>query len=174
MVCFVGTRRMGIAGIKEMNAVVSAYTKMSLVRLLVLTIAGLLTGIFANDGYRNLQNGVIFNKNPQHLIYFQNHYIGIPIDRTRNNFCDLHPQRMIFSYQDIDGKTIPIILPVLSGDYTWPQLGRVQLGVLVKIPDDLPPGKWYIQSVVNENCNWIERLMGGRTKVNAPLEIKFP
>jgi hypothetical protein len=168
-------RHMALAGsYQKMNAVFRTYRSFSTVRLVVLTLLGLAIGIFGNDFYREVKTRPIFNNNPPQLVYISPEYIGIQIDRTRQDYCKLHPQRILFTHMPLNGELEPLVIPLTEADYVWPQLGRSKFIVGVRVPSGLPPGKWFVQTTVNEDCSWVQWFIGGRTQINAPLPFTIP
>lgn len=158
----------------KVELIIDAKSRLTLRRAIALTICGLLLGGVTTKLYDLAKEppAVTIDKSPQ-LAKFGN-YVGIIFDRTRNSWCELHPSRILFTNSVIDGFSMPVVYPLPTPAFVWPKLGHEKLLVLLNtIPSDLPPGRWYIQSMAFEHCHWYSFLTGQHFIVSKPLAIEI-
>ncbi len=143
-------------------------------RLIVLTLCGIILCL----GYNAITNALA-NRMPVVVNSVQpvlhNGWVTLIIDRTRKNFCDVKPSRIMFQEYNLDAShTVPFVIPVNSQNFVWPYIGRqiVALGLIRE--KDLTPGPWQIVTTQNEDCNWIDWLAGGREFTSKPVTINIP
>jgi hypothetical protein len=137
------------------------------------TLVGMFIGLLGFQAWLIAQDKSPYVDNqPPRLVRYGN-YIGIFVDHTRQTYCELKPQRFLWtSDPSIDPYHVPIVYPVPVGNYfIWPHVGRIHLMILIAIPKDLPNGKWYVQSVAYDECHWYSGLINNRLIVSQPLEL---
>jgi hypothetical protein len=143
-------------------------------RLVTLSLIGIILCLTFNTISTALENRapVIENSVEPTL---HNGWVTLVIDRTRKNFCEVKPSRIVFQDFSIDGKQhIPFIIPVNSNSFVWPYLGRQIIGLALIQEKELTPGPWQIVVTQNENCNWLDWIAGGRQFTTKPVTINIP
>jgi hypothetical protein len=140
-------------------------------RVIISSLIGIFIGVVGFQAFliANEKPPVLDDRAPQLTRY--GNYVGIVIDRTRTSYCSVHPNRIIFTTDTIDGATVPVVYPIPTIDFIWPHLGRVKLVVLVNIPRDLPAGHWQIQSIAYDDCHWYSGLFGNSLIVSKPIDL---
>jgi hypothetical protein len=116
----------------------------------------------------------VINDTQPTLISINKFYLGLVIDRTRNTYCDVHPQHVLLSHIIINGKSERVVFPLLTPDFVYPTLGEQRFVVPILIPQDLPSGQWYIQTVAFDNCNWLTSMFSNSVRISKPLEFTIP
>lgn len=141
-------------------------------RLAMIGIAcGLLIGVSSSIWYSAITQKPVLEVSNEQVIKQQGAYIGIVVDRTRSSYCALHPARILFKYDTVDNQQIPVILPVPANNFVWADLQQKKFEVLIPIPQDLPPGDWYVQSEWQDNCRWYQMFTGPKLNQSRPLKI---
>jgi hypothetical protein len=140
-------------------------------RVIISSLIGIFIGVIGFQAFLIAnEKPPVFDDQAPRLTHYGN-YVGIIVDRTRTSYCSLHPSRIMFSTDTIDGATVPVVYPIPTSNFIWPHLGRIKLVVLVPIPRDLPAGHWQIQSIAYEDCHWYSGLFGSPLVVSKPLEL---
>ena len=114
----------------------------------------------------------VYKRNATHLIQV-GPFLGIDVIRTRTSWSDLHPGRVMFTYANVHGEKIPIILPTLTNNFLWPVLGRTEFVVLVSIPPGMPDGKWNVQSTFTDSSHWWNIFTGPRLEPTLPVAFQI-
>jgi len=130
-----------------------------------LVLQGLSAGLFGPPVYLNLKPVQLLKIGP---------YTGMYVTRERNGWCSLHPSRVIFSQYNFQGKNVPLVLPLPTDGFIWPTQGKAEFIVLMKIPQDLPPGQWFIQTVLQDNCHWWNWVVGANVIESKPIPVTLP
>jgi hypothetical protein len=140
-------------------------------KTIISTVAGIVLGLIGYQVSLIMQDAPpYYDNNPPKLVQY-GHYVGVEVDHTRTSYCELRPQRFLFTQND--SFDVPVVYPIPTANYfIWPHIGRVHIIVLIPIPTDLPPGNWFIQSVADDDCHWYSGLLGTSLIISKPLALK--
>jgi hypothetical protein len=142
------------------------------IRLIIATIVGLVFGYFSIFVVTSMFRPPVYVRNSTDIIYFPN-YIGIVIDRTRTNWCELQTSRVVYQSYNYQGEQVPMFFALPVSSFIWPELGREKIIALIPLPKDLPSGNWQLESEKIDNCNWFNLFIGNRLIVTKPVAIKL-
>ena len=87
-------------------------------------------------------------------------YVGLELDRTRLNWCDVQPTRIAFQDVQVNGAEEPFIYALPSQGLLWPVLGDQKLILGLVRAKDLTPGVWTISVTQRANCHWYNYVIG--------------
>lgn len=143
---------------------------LSRTRILVLCLIGACLGwatTLLNDYYNAPK--IVVRKSAYAIDY--EGYLALVVDRQRNSTCNLHPNRIIYSLASINGQSIPVILPLGDQAIVWPFLGDRKFAVLIAKENEIPPGKWYAQTFLTDNCHWWNLVFGAKVEATSPIPV---
>jgi hypothetical protein len=114
----------------------------------------------------------IVRHNAAAVIY--NGWVGLIEDRTRTDYCDVHPSRIMFENAAVNGEDIPVVLQLGSQGLVWPYLGHSRFMLMLMPASQVPPGVWNIVESGHEACHWWDFFTGGREVVYDPVRVVVP